>query len=742
MKKYCFLLLLIIFLSPLEIALPVFAQEKEIIPEFRNDSIIVKYINEADPRLIKLKKGTSPLYAIKKYEKLQTVEYAELNYIVNAQAVPSDQSYTNQWYLKRINAPEAWDINNSSPTITIAIVDSGVQITHPDLAPVLWVNRQEIAGNKKDDDKNGLVDDINGWDFVNKVADPSPKFKTGFSEAGVLHGTIIAGIAAAAGNNDQGISGVTWKSNIMALKALDDKGSGDIAAVVKAVDYATAKGANIINLSFITFGFSKSLEQSIIKARADGVIVIAPAGNEQQSSNGIDLNRRPVYPACYRDRAGKKLVVGVAATDGLDQKTPFSGYGNSCIDISAPGVSFYSTTFFAPDKSSAGKFFNQYYDGYWSGTSMAVPLVTGALALVQGTNPSLSPDQSLSVLLTSTDNINNLNPDYVNQLGSGRLNVAQAVLQAALQLKNRRARFAFTSDSISEPLVTISDSKGFVEKTFLAYPVEFNGGVNLTRADVNGDGTEEIITVPASGREADVRIFNDKGTMLGHFLALPANFRRGAMVAGADIDGDGKDEIIVTPASGMESIIKIYKGNGVLVRSFTAFPKNFQSGVQIAVADIVEGGDQEIIVTPSKDFSPQVKVFSNSGKLLSSFIAGPKTYFGGLNLASADVDANPRQRAAEIILSPRSGSSYVAIYDFRGNQRLRFMPYNDNFKGNTRIIASDLNRDGFTDIITMPGAGAGPHVRVFNRSGSLLTSFYAYESLNSGGVRATVFLTK
>ncbi len=723
-------------------ALPVFALEKEIIPEFRNDSIIVKYKNELGPRLIKLKKNISPLNAIKQYEKLQTVEYAELNYIVSASAIPSDQSYTNQWYLKRISAPEAWDINSSSPTITIAIVDSGVQITHPDIVPVLWTNRQEIAGNKKDDDRNGLVDDINGWDFVNNTADPSPKFKAGFTENGVLHGTIIAGIAAAAGNNGQGISGVTWKSNVMVLKALDDKGNGDIASVVKAVDYATAKGANIINLSFTTFGLSKSLEKSIIKARAAGVIVVAPAGNDQQNSSGIDLNRRPIYPACYRDAAGKKLVLGVAATDGLDQKTAFSGYGSNCIDIAAPGIGFYSTTVYAPDKSSAGKFFNQYYDGYWSGTSMAVPLVSGAIALVQGTNPSLSPDQALNIVLSSSDNINALNPDYVNQLGSGRLNVAQAVLKAALQLKTRRARFAFVSDSNTEPWVTISDLNGYVEKTFLAYPIEFNGGVNVTRADVNGDGTEEIITAPASGREADIRIFNDKGAMLGHFLALPASFRGGATVAGADIDGDGKDEIIVTPASGMESIIKIYKANGKLIRSFNAFPKNFQSGVQIAVADIIEGGGQEIVVVPSKDFAPQVKIFSNTGKLLNSFMAAPKNYLGGLNLALADMDGNPRQRAAEIILSPRSGASYVAVYDFRGNQRFRFQPYNDNFKGNTRIIASDLNRDGFTDIISMPGLGAGPHVRVFDRSGSLLTSFYAYESQNSGGVRGSVFLTK
>ncbi len=718
-----------------------FAAEQSIVPEYKTDSIILKYKNSKEVTVYKLKKGQTVTSEITHFQALSTVEYAEPNYVVSASAIPSDTYYTNQWYLQRIRAGEAWDINNQSSSIIIAIIDSGVQIQHPDLAPVIWTNPNEKPNNK-DNDHDGLIGDLHGWDFVNNTADPSPKFTKGFTQAGITHGTIVAGIAAAAGNNQMGISGVTWKSQIMPIKVLDDKGNGDIATVIKGIDYATAHGANVINLSFVGFGLSRALEQAVARAHQAGVIIVAPAGNEQASTNGLDLNHHPVYPACFKDDAGKKIVVGVAATDALDQKTVFSGYGSSCIDIAAPGVSFFSTSVYAPLKSSAGNFFNQLYDGYWSGTSMAVPLVSGAIALVEGTNPSLSPDQALSIVLKSADNINALNPDYINQLGSGRLNLAQAVLQSALSIKNRFAHFALVPDKAATPLVTITDQKGFVERSFLAYPANFNGGVNLSSGDVNGDGNEEIITAPASNREADIKIFNSDGFMLGHFLAFPPTYRGGVNVAAADIDNDGKAEIIVTPSSGMEPIVKIYKADGVLIRSFLAYNASYRLGLSLAVADVIQGGTKEIIVAPSKNAEPLVQIFSNQGKLLSSFMAGNRNLRTGLNVAAADVDGNPRQRSAEILLSPSSGPSYVSVYDFRGNIRQSFQPYNANFKGNTRVIAADLNRDGFTDIITMPGVSGGPHIRIFNRSGLLQNSFYAYDSLSSDGVRGTVFLTK
>jgi subtilisin family serine protease len=148
----------------------VFALEETPALEARTDSILVKYKNETDIRIVRLKKNETVAQAIKRFQRMKKVEYAEPNYLVEASAIPSDTSYTNQWYLKRIHAEEAWDINNSSPTITIAIIDSGVQVTHPDIFPNIWKNNSEVPGNKKDDDRNGLVDDLYGWDFVNNVA--------------------------------------------------------------------------------------------------------------------------------------------------------------------------------------------------------------------------------------------------------------------------------------------------------------------------------------------------------------------------------------------------------------------------------------------------------------------------------------------------------------------------------------------------------------------------------------------
>lgn len=704
-------------------------------------SIIVKFRNKVSAEEVALKKNQTVTQAVKYYSSLTNVEYAEPNFIVRASMIPSDTHYNDQWYLQRINAADAWNINTNSKTIIVAIVDSGVQINHPDIMPNLWTNNSEIKGNKKDDDKNGLIDDVYGWDFVNNVADPSPKFKAGFTEAGVIHGTVIAGITAAAGNNNQGITGITWKTKIMSLKALDDQGNGNMAAVIKSVDYATTRGANIINLSFVGFNYSRALEEAILRATNAGVIIVAPAGNEQATTNGLNLNQKPVYPACYRDANGKKLVIGVAATDGLDQKAVFSGYGKNCVDIAAPGVSFFSTTVYAPDKSIDGRYFSEYYDGYWSGTSMAVPVISGVLALIEGTNPGLSPDEATKILLSSADNINQLNLVYSNQLGSGRVNAAQAVLKSALTVKNRRARFAFTPAKGVEPVINITDNSGNQENNFLAYSQTFLGGVNLASGDVDKDGNEEIITAPSSGMEANVKIFNNVGVMLNNFLAYPYSFKGGVNVTAADIDGDGKAEIITAPKAGSEPIVKIFKANGKLIRSFLAYPPSFKGGVSVAVGNVRDDKNLEIITAPGIGGIPQIKVFDAKGILLNSFLAGARNENYGFNIALGDLDANPKRRQSEIILSRQSGEPIIMTYDFRGNKRQQWNSYFSPFSGNVDVIAADLNRDGFIDIITIPVSGGGPHLRIFNYQGEFERSFYAYSPEFNNGVKATVFLT-
>jgi subtilisin family serine protease len=708
--------------------------------EIDSASIIVKFRGDKEPRKIAVPSGQKPEQVIARFSRLSSVEYAEPNYLVHASFAPSDTYLGNQWYLQRIKAREAWDVNTQSPTIIIAVIDSGIQIHHPDIESNIWTNPGEIKNNNKDDDRNGLVDDINGWDFVNNFADPSPKFKKGFTEGGIIHGTVVAGIAGATGNNDQGIAGITWKTKIMALKALDDRGNGDTLAVIKAIDYASAKSANIINLSFVGFGYSKALQEALIRARNSGVIVIAPAGNEQSNNNGLNLNDRPLYPACYRDNSGKKIVLGVAATDGIDQKASFSGFGNRCIDIAAPGISFYTTSVYAPDESEAGKFFNQYYDGYWSGTSMAVPLISGTLALIQGTNPGLSRDEAINILLKSADNLNNLNPGYVNQLGSGRVNVYAAVAAASQQLKNRTSYFAFAPARSGEPKIKITTNTGYEEREFLAYNKTFHGGLNLASGDLNRDGTDEIVAAPAKDLESDIRIFNSEGRMINHFLAYPKSYRGGVNLSVADLNGDGQQEIITAPAGVYNPEIKIFSKEGRLLRSFLAYPATFKGGVNITIADVRDDGYREIITAPGKGGIPQIKIFSREGKLLNSFLAGTKKDTYGYRVAAGDLDGNPRRRQAEIIVSRMSGAPIVSFYDFRGAKRGSITPFAAPFSGDVRISTADLNRDGFTDIITVPGSAGGPHLRIYNYQGFFINSFYAYPLDYNAGLSVTAFL--
>ncbi len=704
------------------------------------ETVLVKYRGETAPREYPITGSLSK--TLSRLSLDPRVEYAEPNYIYEAAFMPSDSYVTNQWYLRKIKAPEAWSVRAISPRAVIAIIDSGVQITHSDLRDNIWVNDAEIEGNKKDDDNNGLIDDRFGWDFVNNVADPSPKFAPGFTEGGIMHGTIIAGLAAAAGNNNYGIAGITWETQIMALKALDDKGSGDTAAVIKAIDYAVAKGANVINLSFIGYGYSRGLKDAITRAYNAGVIVVAPAGNDLAGGHGMNLNDRPVYPACFRGNHDERIVVGVAATDQLDQKTSFSGYGDRCIDIAAPGMSFFSTTVKAPAKSAGGKFFNQEYGGYWSGTSFPVALVSGAIALIQGANPTLAPEQAVDMLLRNADNIDFINPEYAGQLGHGRLNIGSSVSEADHQLSRYEAKIATAIGSAGSPVIRVNDTQGATEFRFLAYPENFQGGVNIAAADINGDGSDEIITAPASGRESDIRIFDRNGRMLSHFLAYPASFRGGVNLAVGDIDGDGTIEIITAPERGMKSEIKIFSANGKRKQSFLAYPASFMGGVSIAVGNVVDGADPEIVTAPGVGGVPEVRVFSSEGRKISSFVTDPSRKPVGLRVALAELDGNARRLHNEIIVSRRSGPPIISFFDFRGNLRKNWAAYSSPYAGDVKVSVADIDRDGYSEIMTAPGSGAAPHVRIFDRTGTIIRSFYMFPTTFSGGLSVTGLLVK
>ncbi len=329
------------------------------------------------------------------YAANSAVLWAEPDYLAHAAFTPDDPRYTDQWGLSKIQADTAWNVTQGSPLVTIAIIDTGIDLDHPDLTGKFWINPGEIPGNGIDDDGNTKVDDVNGWDWVNDDNDPQDD---------IGHGTHVAGIAAAVTNNGAGVAGTCPNCRIMALKTLDSAGYGTYSNIADGIFYATDKGAKVINLSLGGYADSQLLRDAVAYASRNAVVVAA-AGNDDRQDR--------FYPAAYDD-----YVVAVAATDNNDQKAAFSNYGD-WVDISAPGVGIWSTLH---DNTYVA----------WSGSSMAVPFVSGVAGLLRSQNPTWSAGAVRGHILHTTDDPGGTIFLYpLLGLGSGRVNAYRAVTEAA-----------------------------------------------------------------------------------------------------------------------------------------------------------------------------------------------------------------------------------------------------------------------------------------------------------------------
>ncbi|MDA1272848.1 MAG: S8 family serine peptidase [Verrucomicrobia bacterium] len=345
------------------------------------------------------------------------IESAEPDYWVHAFASPNDPSYANGtlWNLNNtgrsggradadIDAPEAWNVATDASKVIVAVIDSGIRYTHQDLARNMWSNPGETgfdrvgrskATNGVDDDGNGYVDDVHGIDTVLNTGDPNDPDG---------HGTHVAGIIGAVGNNRLGVVGVTWTVQLIACRFLDTRGSGSISDAIQCIDYARDHGASIINASWGNQNNSLFLESAIRQCRALGIIVVAAAGNE-----AVDNDRIPSYPANY----DLDNVVSVTGTTRTDSLAAAANFGAISVDLAAPGESIYST-YNRSDSAYA----------FLSGTSMAVPHVTGALALARQLFPGESYKQSIGRILATTDPIDGLKGRSVTE---GRLNLDSAL---------------------------------------------------------------------------------------------------------------------------------------------------------------------------------------------------------------------------------------------------------------------------------------------------------------------------
>ncbi|MFG1499155.1 S8 family peptidase [Halobacteriovorax sp. XZX-3] len=348
--------------------------------------------NMADAQVRKLSFGT---FAVVKqnFEGLvqdPAVEYVEKNWIINLNdfSAPQhddasltenrDEQFSKQWGLMNdgrnssgwfsrgkagedINATAAWNVETGDRDLVVAVIDTGVDYTHADLKANTWKNEGEIAGNGIDDDGNGFVDDVYGYDFANKDGDPMD---------GHSHGTHCAGVIGAR-HNGTGIMGVMANVKIMSIKFLSDSGSGETIDAISSIDYAVANGAKILSNSWGGGEYSEALKESIQNARDKGVLFVAAAGN-----SSADNDARPTYPANY----DVENVITVGAMDGKGNRSSFSNYGQDTVHVFAPGSNILSTV--------PGDRYKK-----MSGTSMATPMVSGVLGLLLSKEEGLTFSQ-------------------------------------------------------------------------------------------------------------------------------------------------------------------------------------------------------------------------------------------------------------------------------------------------------------------------------------------------------------
>ena len=364
--------------------------------------------------VLTLAPGSDVPAAVAELSRDPSVVYAEPDYRVAICATPNDpyysssgtwgQLYPDMWGLFAIKAAQGWDVTTGGASVVLAVVDTGVDYSHPDLAGRLWTNTDEIAGNGVDDDSNGFVDDTMGWDFSADDNDPID---------GYGHGTHVSGTIAAATNNGLGVAGINWSGEIMTVEVFDADGYTFYSALAQGMRYAADNGADVMNNSWGGWGYSQLFQDAVNHAHGLGCIVVASAGNSSDDAQ-------------YYSPAGLRNVVCVAASEYGDTRAYFSNYGTR-IDVAAPGVDILSLRAAGTDMYGDGLQIvgSDYYRS--DGTSMASPHVVGALGLLIAAHPTWTTAQLVGQLVGTADGIDGINLDFVDQLGLGRINLQQAL---------------------------------------------------------------------------------------------------------------------------------------------------------------------------------------------------------------------------------------------------------------------------------------------------------------------------
>jgi subtilisin family serine protease len=520
----------------------------------------------------------------------------EPNYRVQIVAEPNDTRFDELWGMNNtgqtggsvdadIDATQAWDIFAGSSEVIVAVIDTGVDYTHEDLVGNIWTNTAEIPGNNIDDDANGFIDDIHGYDFVSNNGDS-------MDDHG--HGTHTSGTIAATGNNGKGVAGVTWNARIMGLKFLDSSGSGYTADAIDAISYAIANGAKVLSNSWGGSAFSQALEDAINAANTADVLFVAAAGN-----NGKNTDISATYPQGY----DIPNVISVAATNHMDTKASFSNYGPTSVDLGAPGVGILSTVPTGACQLCSSSGYQQL-----SGTSMATPHVSGVAALLLGMQPNLSVIDLKNILLSNVDPIQALSTITVS---GGRLNANNAV--------NNIQNLKFSVSASPSRQTVLSGNTVDYTINIKSFS-RFSGDVTLTilssEPSITGTFARNTITLsPDATASTTLTLATTNTTLRGtyEFLLSATNSAGTEFNANLILDVDAPDfDLSITPA-----LIKTAPGSSftftVNVDSYLAYSDNINLTVSTTTNNIIAFlFPTKVTVSPNSTATATLWAFANN----------------------------------------------------------------------------------------------------------------------------------
>ncbi len=626
----------------------------------------------------------------------------------------ANDPHIQQWGYTATGVPLAWDYTTGSHDVIVAVIDNGIVASHADLQANMWRNEAEVPGNGRDDDQNGYVDDVNGWDFVNNDNDPAPDAQylaPDQSDIGISHGTSVAGIIGAIGNNSRDGAGIAWEVRLMNLRAADNKGDGFNGDLAEAITYAVKNGASIINLSVNSQQDDETLRTALRFAVDRGVAVFASAGNLAASYTDL-----PSFPVCTDRGAAKQWVIGLSAVSEDRRLSSFSNYGPDCIDLTAPGENVNAAGWYGVDGYVSG----------WAGTSFATPFASGAAVLIKALRPDWKADDIYRAMLGRVSHTCMASDTaYQQYYGYGLLRVDRAVRAANAGPRKSSdvgiypymgsvGLWAGDARRVEDWLLptttarTTATSRGFFTMGTFA-------GTNAVAAFHQFPCTEYYAVAKAEGKKNQrITVYDKQWNATGSFVIASPN----PVILAFEKSAGQDARLAVATAASRKTVVELYSVVGKKVGTWDLGAAH--KGVT-QLTSVPDTGNWSLAALVSQTNGVQL-ITARNGKTVAT-VTLPKAEY---RLAAGDFDARGQ---GSIVVAPVGLNPTVKLYNMAAEWELGLPITAPSAQWDWTV--GDYNDDARAEIIMYPTTSTAP-ARVLDYSGRVVEEISLFSELSSG----------